>query len=324
MAILVTGGAGYIGSHTVLELVKEKENVIVLDSLECGHKEAVIGATLVEGSTNDKALLERLFKKYDIEAVIHFAGYISVEESMRDPLKYYNNNVSGIINLLEAMQQNNVFKIIFSSTAAVYGEEKEEPFLETDKLSPYSVYGKTKLMAENILEDSKLAYGISYIALRYFNACGADKNGEIGEAHKNETHLIPLVLQTVLGQRGSINIYGTDYNTKDGTCIRDYVHVSDLARAHVLALEKLRRDNQSGVYNLGNGVGFSVKEVIDKVRFVTGVNIKENILERRKGDVPYLVASSQKARKELRFNPEYTKLEDIIQTAWQWHKNRRY
>lgn len=324
MAILVTGGAGYIGSHTVLRLIEKGEEVVVLDSLENGYKQAVVGGVLEQGSTSDVNLLDDIFCKYNIEAIIHFAAYISVEESMKDPLKYYNNNVVGTINLLNRAIRNNVDKIIFSSTAAVYDSGKDEPLLETDITCPKSVYGKTKLMVEEILESFRLAYGTSYIVLRYFNACGADVSGLIGEAHKVETHLIPLVLQVALGERESIHIYGTDYDTKDGTCIRDYIHVSDLADAHILALEKLRRDNKSGVYNLGNGVGFSVREVVDKARLVTGVDIKEEVEGRRSGDVPYLVASSDKAKKELGFNPRYKKLEDIIKTAWNWHQNRRF
>lgn len=324
MAILVTGGAGYIGSHAVLKLVERQEEVVVLDTLENGYKEALVGGVLKEGSTNDRELLDKIFSEYDIDAIMHFAAYISVEESMKDPLKFYNNNVAGTINLLDAAVRNNVDKIIFSSTAAVYGEGKNRPLLETDITNPGSVYGKTKLMVEDILENVRLAYGMSYIVLRYFNACGADKSGLIGESHKVETHLIPLVLQVASGERDSIHIYGTDYDTKDGTCIRDYVHVSDLADAHVLALEKLRRDNRSGIYNLGNGVGFSVREVVDKAREVTGVNIREEIEGRREGDVPYLVASSEKAREELGFRPKYKDLEGIIDTAWNWHRNKRF
>lgn len=324
MAILVTGGAGYIGSHAVLKLVERQEEVVVLDTLENGYKEAILGGVLRKGSTNDRELLDKIFSEYDIDAIMHFAACISVEESMKDPLKFYNNNVAGTINLLDVAVRNNVDKIIFSSTAAVYGEGKNRPLLETDITNPRSVYGKTKLMAEDVLENARLAYGISYIVLRYFNACGADKSGLIGEAHKVETHLIPIVLQVASGERESIHIYGTDYDTKDGTCIRDYVHVSDLADAHVLALEKLRRDNRSGIYNLGNGVGFSVREVVDKARLVTGVNIREEIEARREGDVPYLVASSEKARDELGFRPKYKDLEEIIDTAWNWHRNKRF
>lgn len=324
MAILVAGGAGYIGSHTVLKLIERREEVVVLDSLENGHEEAVVGGVLERGSTNDRELLDKIFRKYDIEAIMHFAAYISVEESMRDPLKYYNNNVVGTINLLDAAVKNNVHKVIFSSTAAVYGKGNNVPLVEIDSVCPESVYGNTKLMAEKILESFRLAYGMSYVVLRYFNACGADESGFIGEAHREETHLIPLVLQAALGERKSICIYGVDYDTKDGTCIRDYIHVSDLADAHILALEKLRRDNQSGIYNLGNGIGFSVRDVVDKARLVTGVDIKEEIKPRRRGDVPYLVASWDKARKELGFNPRYKGLEDIIRTAWNWHRNRKF
>lgn len=324
MAILVTGGAGYIGSHTVLELVNRNEEVIVLDNLEYGHKEAVPNGKLIVGDLKNKNFVEKVFKENDIEAVIHFAAYASVAESMSNPLRYYENNVSGTINLLNAMKNNGVSKIIFSSTAAVYYGDKSVPLNEDDLKLPKNVYGKTKLDVENILESTRVAYGINYVVLRYFNASGAHESGLIGEAHKDETHLIPIVLQVALGEREKINIYGDDYKTKDGTCIRDYIHVSDLADAHILALERLRNGGDSGIYNLGNGEGFSVKEVVDKAIKVTGIDIKSEIVERRAGDGDYLVASSKKAREELGWKPKYTKLEDIIATAWKWHKNKRY
>lgn len=324
MAVLVTGGAGYIGSHTVLELIERNEDVLVLDNLEYGHKEAVTGGKLIVGDLKNKEFVEKVFKENNIESVIHFAAYASVAESMSNPLKYYENNVSGTINLLNAMKNNNVSKIIFSSTAAVYYGDKLVPLSEDDLKLPRNVYGKTKLDIENILESVRVAHGINYVVLRYFNASGAHKSGRIGEAHRDETHLIPIVLQVALGEREKIKIYGDNYNTKDGTCIRDYIHVSDLADAHILALERLRTKNESGIYNLGNGEGFSVKEVVDKARLVTGMDIKAEIAERRAGDGDYLVASSKKAREELGWEPKYTRLEDIIATAWKWHKNKSY
>ncbi len=323
MAVLVTGGAGYIGSHTVLELIKNGEDVIVLDNLENGYKDFVLGGKLVVGDLRDIRFLESFFKNNKIEAVIHFAAYTSVEESMKDPIKYYENNVVGTINLLKAMINNNVRKIIFSSTAAVYEATKNVPLLETDILLPHNVYGKTKLDIENILESLRVAKYIDYIVLRYFNASGADKSGIIGEAHKNETHLIPLVLQVALGKRDKIYIYGDDYDTNDGTCIRDYIHVSDLAQAHVKALSKLRIDGVSDIYNLGNGKGFSVKEVIEMAKIITKMPIRQEISSKREGDVPYLVASYKKAKEELGWEPKYKNLGDIIETAWNWHKKMR-
>ena len=324
MAVLVTGGAGYIGSHTVLELIKNDEDVIILDNLENGYKEAILGGRLITGDLRDVSFVNSVFRENKIDSVIHFAAYTSVEESMRDPIKYYENNIIGTINLLNAMINNGVSKIIFSSTAAVYGVSKNTPILETDVLHPHNVYGRTKLGVENILENARSKDKINYMILRYFNASGADKSGRIGEAHKNETHLIPLVLQVALKKRDRIYIYGDDYDTKDGTCIRDYIHVSDLANAHIMELRKLELENISGIYNLGNGVGFSVKEVIEKARYITKVSIKEEITKRRAGDVPYLVSSYEKAKKELGWEPKYKDLGDIIETAWNWHKNRLY
>ena len=320
MAVLVTGGAGYIGSHTVLELIKKGEDVIVLDNLENGYRDFVLGGKLIVGDLRDGSFVEDVFKKNKIDSVLHFAAYTSVEESIKNPIKYYENNVYGTINLLKAMVNNNVDKIIFSSTAAVYGISKNTPLTETDVVMPQNIYGKTKLEVENILESVKVAHGIKYIILRYFNASGADEGGMIGEAHKNETHLIPLVLQVALGKKDKIYIYGDDYDTKDGTCIRDYIHVSDLANAHIKALDKLRLDGLSGIYNLGNGVGFSVREVIKIAKDVTKVSIKEEVTKRRKGDVPYLVASYKKAKEELGWEPKYKNLREIIETAWNWHK----
>ncbi len=321
MAVLVTGGAGYIGSHTVLELIEKNEEVIVVDNLEKGHKKAVLGGKLIVGDLRDMDFIRSVFKNNNIEAVIHFAAYIEVGESVKDPLKYYNNNVVATLNLLTAMKEAGVDKIVFSSTAATYGEPENIPIQETDKTFPTNPYGETKLAVEKALKWADKAYGIKHIILRYFNASGAHESGKIGEDHNPETHLIPLVIQVALGKRESIKIFGNDYNTPDGTCVRDYIHVSDLAQAHVLALEKLRKDGESDVYNLGNGKGFSVKEVIDVVRKVTGHSIKADDSPRRPGDPAVLVASSEKIKRELGWVPKMNDLKKIVETAWNWHKN---
>lgn len=319
VAVLVTGGAGYIGSHTVAELVEKKEEIIVVDNLEKGHRDAVAGAKLIVGDLRDKEFVKKVFLENDIEAVIHFAAYIEVGESVQNPLKYYNNNVIATLNLLTAMEEAKVDKIVFSSTAATYGEPENIPILETDRTLPTNPYGETKLAVEKALKWCDRAYGIKYIALRYFNASGAHESGEIGEDHSPESHLIPLVIQAALGKRESIKIFGNDYNTPDGTCIRDYIHVSDLANAHYLALQRLREGKESAVYNLGNGKGFSVKEVIDVVRKVTGRPIKVEDAPRRPGDPAVLVASSEKIKKELNWQPRMADLETIVSTAWKWH-----
>jgi UDP-glucose 4-epimerase len=332
VAVLVTGGAGYIGSHTVAELIEKNEEVIVVDNLEKGHREAIISnklngdsnvgnVNLLVGDLRDKDFLKEAFSKNDIEAVIHFAAYIEVGESVANPLKYYNNNVISTLNLLTAMKDAGVNKIVFSSTAATYGEPENIPILETDKTFPTNPYGETKLAVEKALRWADNAYGIKHVILRYFNASGAHVSGCIGEDHSPETHLIPLVIQTALGKRESIKIFGNDYNTPDGTCVRDYIHVSDLANAHYLALQSLRRGEESKIYNLGNGKGFSVKEVIDVVRKVTGRPIKAENAPRRPGDPAILVASSEKIRKELNWKPQMADLETIVSTAWEWHKN---
>lgn len=320
MAILVTGGAGYIGSHTVAQLLEKNEEIIILDNLERGHSEAILGGKLVVGDLRDREFLKKFFSENDIEAVIHFAAYIEVGESTVDPLKFYNNNVVSTLNLLTAMKESGVNKIVFSSTAATYGEPKNIPILETDPNLPTNPYGETKLTVEKALKWADSCLGIKHVILRYFNACGAHISGKIGEDHSPETHLIPLILQVALGKREDIKIFGDDYTTPDGTCIRDYIHVSDLADAHVLALEKLRRDNTSSIYNLGNGKGFSVKEVIDIARKVTGEPIKSVMAPRRTGDPAVLVASSKKIIDELNWSPKYADLEKIIETAWAWHK----
>lgn len=271
MAILVCGGAGYIGSHAVLELIKKEEEVIIIDNLQTGHKDAVIdGATFYQGDIRNEDFLVSIFEKENIDAVMHFAADSLVGESMQNPLKYYDNNVSGAISLLKVMQKRNVKNIIFSSTAATYGDPIEMPIKENAITNPTNAYGETKLAIEKMLKWSEKAYGINYIILRYFNVAGADFSGLIGEDHRPETHLIPIVLEVAQGKREYINVYGDDYPTPDGTCIRDYIHVVDLVHAHILSLEKLKREKKSAIYNLGNGNGYSVKEVIEVARKVTG------------------------------------------------------
>ncbi|MGG1877532.1 UDP-glucose 4-epimerase GalE [Paenibacillus cisolokensis] len=321
MAILVTGGAGYIGSHTVAELLERGEEVVVIDNLQTGHREALLGGKLYEGDLRDKALLKKLFAENEIEAVIHFAANSLVGESMKDPVKYYDNNVFGTLCLLEAMNEADVRKIVFSSTAATYGEPEKVPIAESDRTQPTNVYGETKLMMERMMSWFDQVLGIKYVSLRYFNAAGSHASGKIGEDHRPESHLIPLVLQTALKQRSHISVFGEDYDTPDGTCIRDYIHVSDLADAHLRAVDYLRRGEQSNVFNLGNGLGFSVKEVIETSKQVTGVDIPVVVEARRAGDPAVLVASSEKARTVLGWNPVRVKLEDIIESAWRWHSS---
>lgn len=321
MAVLVTGGAGYIGSHTVAELLSQGEEVIILDNLEKGHKEAVLGGKLVQADLRSIEQVREVFRENDIEAVIHFAAYIEVGESVADPLKYYNNNVISSLNLLTVMQENGVKKIVFSSTAATYGIPDSIPIKETDKTVPINPYGETKLAVEKILKWADNAYAIKHVVLRYFNACGAHISGAIGEAHSPESHLIPIILQVAQGKRDEIKLFGSDYDTFDGTCVRDYVHVSDLAQAHVLALKHLRNGAQSDVFNLGNGKGFSNRQVVEVARDVTGMPIKAVDAPRRPGDPAVLVASSEKAMKVLGWKPEFADLDKIVETAWNWHKN---
>jgi UDP-glucose 4-epimerase len=322
MAILVCGGAGYIGSHTVSELLDQGEEVVVIDHLVQGHRAAVLErAHLYTGDLRDSDLLDRVFTEQTITAVIHFAADSLVGESMEDPLKYYDNNVYGTLCLLKAMHKYDVRHIVFSSTAATYGEAQRVPILETDPTQPTNPYGETKLAIEKMLKWCDEAYGIKYVALRYFNVAGAHVDGKLGEDHSPETHLIPIILQVAQGKREKINIYGDDYDTPDGTCIRDYIHVTDLANAHILALAKLKQDGTSTVYNLGNGNGFSVKEVIDAARKVTGHEIPAEVAERRKGDPARLVASAEKAMRELNWQPQHPSLEQIIATAWAWFQH---
>ena len=323
--ILVTGGAGYIGSHAALALSKAGYEVIILDNLSYGHQEIidhVVKVKLIVGDTSDRATLDRLFTDYKIDAVMHFAAYIAVGESVKEPGKYYRNNVASTLNLLEAMLAHDINKIVFSSTCAVYGMPKEVPMTEHHPHNPLSPYAVSKDMVEQILQDFDTAFNLKYVAFRYFNACGADPSGLLGEDHHPETHLIPLALLTALKKRESLYIFGTDYDTPDGTCVRDYIHVNDLADAHVLGLEYLLSGGSSDVFNLGNGNGFSVKEVIETAREVTGLEIKAIESDRRGGDAPILVGSSKKVRDKLGWNPNYADLKKIISHAWQWHQKR--
>lgn len=322
MTILVLGGAGYIGSHTVYELIDKGEDVVIVDNLETGYKEAVHQkARFYEGDIRNRSFIDSVFDREKIDAVIHFAANSLVGESMTNPLKYYDNNLGGTKVLLESMVAHKVDKIVFSSTAATYGEPERVPILETDKTQPTNTYGETKLSMERMFHWTGKAHGLRYVSLRYFNACGAHKSGTIGEAHNPESHLIPLILQVPNGQREAISIYGDDYDTKDGTCVRDYIHVTDLAQAHILAVDYLMKGNESNIFNLGNGVGFTVKEVIEAARKVTGAPIKAILAPRRDGDPAVLIASSEKAQRVLGWKPEYTDLEEIIASAWKWHKN---
>ena len=320
MAILVLGGAGYIGSHTVYELIDAGRDVVVADNLLTGFRAAVHPkARFYQLDIRDRSALDELFTKEKIEGVIHFAASSQVGESMSDPLKYYDNNLYGTMVLLQSMVAHGVDKIVFSSTAATYGEPESVPILETDRTDPTNCYGETKLAMEHMMRWVSRAHGLKYVALRYFNACGAHPSGAIGEAHNPETHLIPLILQVPNGQREKISIFGADYPTKDGTCIRDYIHVSDLAQAHILALDHLLQGGESDVFNLGNGVGFTVKEVIDVARAVTGHPIPAETCPRRAGDPAQLIASSKKAVEQLGWKPKYHVLNTIIASAWKWH-----
>lgn len=320
MKVLVCGGAGYIGSHTVYELIDRGHEVVVFDSLVKGHKGAVHkNAKLYVGDLRDSAAIDRVFQENKIDAVIDFAAFSLVGESCSQPLMYFDNNVYGTLRLLEAMNRAGVKKIVFSSTAATYGEPKNIPIVESDPTEPINPYGETKLTVEKMLKWSDAAYGIKYVVLRYFNAAGAHISGEIGEDHSPESHLIPIILQAAAGVRDHISIFGEDYPTEDGTCVRDYIHVTDLADAHIKALEKLERDNTSATYNLGNGKGFSVKEVIECAKEVSGRPIKVLAEGRRAGDPPVLIASSEKAIEELGWTPKFNTLPQIIETAWKWH-----
>ncbi|MCL1982062.1 MAG: UDP-glucose 4-epimerase GalE [Clostridiales bacterium] len=320
--VLVPGGAGYIGSHTVYALVESGAEVVVIDNLETGYEKAIHPkARFYRGDIRDCAFLDSVFSHESIDAVIHFAANSLVGESMTDPLKYYDNNVGGTRCLLRSMVRHNINIVVFSSTAAVYGEPENIPILESDRTAPANAYGETKLAMERMFGWTELAHGIRYVSLRYFNACGAHECGEIGEAHKPETHLIPIVLQAAGGKRENVSVYGSDYDTRDGTCVRDYVHVMDLAEAHVLAVDHLLKGGKSDIFNLGNGVGFTVSEVIKTAENVTGRPIPVAVAPRRAGDPAQLVASSQKARDVLGWNPRTPSLKAIVGTAWHWHRS---
>ncbi len=320
--ILIVGGAGYIGSHVNKLLNKNGYETVVFDNLEKGHREAVKWGTLEVGDLGNIEEIEAVFNKYPIEAVFDFASYIEVGESVKDPEKYYLNNVKNTLNLLSVMRKHNVNKIIFSSTAAVFGMPERIPISEDDAKQPINPYGKTKLMVENIFKDYDAAYGLRFVAFRYFNACGADKDGEIGEWHEPESHLIPILLEVAQGKREFFQLNGTDYATEDGTCIRDYVHVEDLAQAHLLGLKHLLDGGESKFYNLGSGKGYSNKQVMETAKEVTGVDFKVVYGPRRAGDPDKLLASSEKIKQELGWEPKYTDLKEIIQTAWNWQQKK--
>ena len=325
--ILVTGGAGYIGSHAVKALEDRGFEAIVLDSLVYGHRDLIetnLKAKLVAGDINDRAFLDRLFSTTKIDAVMHFAAFAYVGESVTDPAKYYRNNVVGTLTLLDAMREHGVTNFVFSSTCATYGNPQSIPITEDHPQNPINPYGEGKLAIERVLKDYDPAYGLKSVIFRYFNAAGADPDGLFGEDHNPETHLIPLILQAAAGKRAAISVFGTDYDTPDGTCIRDYIHVTDLAQAHVLGLEYLLEHQTSQIFNLGNGNGFSVKEVVDTARQVTGKEIAIEECPRRAGDPAVLIGSSTKARQMLGWEPKYADLNAIVNHAWNWHQSRHF
>lgn len=324
MDILVCGGAGYIGSHMVRHLQERGHGVVVFDNLSTGHREAVGEAPLVVGDLLDPDALARLFQASRFDAVIHFCALSLVGASMTEPNRYYQNNVTGSLNLLQAMQQAGVEQLVFSSTAAVFGHPESELIDEDHPTRPINPYGASKLMVERMLADAAQAYGLRSVALRYFNAAGADTSGELGESHDPETHLIPNVLRAALGQGSGLKVFGDDYATRDGTCVRDYIHVNDLAAAHLAAVEFMATHAGAHVFNLGNGQGFSVLEVIEAARAITGARIDFERAPRRAGDPPVLVASSAKAREQLGWVPGYTDIGAIIESAWRWHRRQRY
>ncbi|ERJ13098.1 UDP-glucose 4-epimerase GalE [Haloplasma contractile] len=321
MAVLVCGGAGYIGSHTVYELIDNEYDVVIIDNLQTGHRNAIHEkARFYEGDIRDRDFLNQVLENETIDAVIHFAANSLVGESMTDPYTYYDNNVRGTLVLLSALRDYGIDKIVFSSTAAVYGEAKNIPIVETEQAIPTNTYGETKLAMEKMFKWFDVAHNIKYISLRYFNVAGAHKSSRIGEDHSPETHLIPLVLQVPLGKREHIGIFGDDYDTADGTCIRDYIHVTDLANAHILAVESLLKGSNSNIFNLGNGEGFSVKQIIEAARVVTGHPIPAKVTPRRAGDPAKLIASNKKAKEILGWDPKYTDVKDVIKSAWDWHE----
>jgi UDP-glucose-4-epimerase GalE len=322
--ILVTGGAGYIGSHYVLYERERGNDVVVLDNMVYGHPEAVLDAPCVNGDLTDRATLDRVFAEYKVDAVVHFAAFASVGESVSYPERYWNNNVKGTLTLLDAMRDHGITKFLFSSSCATYGDPQYVPMDEKHPQNPINPYGESKYVCEKILSSYDHAHGLRFVSLRYFNAAGADPQGRIGESHDPESHLIPLILQTASGKREAITVFGNDYPTPDGTAIRDYIHILDLAQAHALALARLRDGGESAFFNLGTEKGFSVREVIGVCEKVTGrkVNVKDG--PRRAGDPPRLVASAAKAKSELGWAPKYTDLEETVLTAWQWETNRRF
>jgi UDP-glucose 4-epimerase len=323
MSILVLGGAGYIGSHAVYQLIDQGEKVVVIDSLETGHRQAIHpDATFYEGDIRHIDFVRDVFEKESIQAVVHFAANSLVGESMEDPLKYFDNNVYGTQVLLRVMVEHDVKHIVFSSTAATYGEPETVPITETMPTNPANTYGETKLTMEKLMKWTAHAHGIRYVSLRYFNVAGARETGEIGEDHRPETHLVPIILQAALGQRPHITIFGEDYDTEDGTCVRDYVHVEDLIQAHLLALDYLKDGGKSDIFNLGSSQGFSVKEMIDTARQVTGEEIPAKSGERRAGDPSVLIASSDKAKAVLHWQPSRTSITKIMEDAWHWHTKR--
>lgn len=320
MSILVLGGAGYIGSHAVDQLINKGYEVVVVDNLQTGHKQSIHDkATFYQGDIRDKTFMQEVFKKEGIDGVIHFAANSLVGESVEKPLMYFNNNVYGTQIVLEVMEEFNVKYIVFSSTAATYGEPKAMPIVETMETNPENPYGESKLMMEKMMKWCDKAYGMRYVALRYFNVAGAKSDASIGEDHDPETHLIPIILQTALGQREYLGIYGDDYDTPDGTCIRDYVYIEDLIAAHIAALDYLQKGNESNIFNLGSNTGYSVKEMLEAAREVTGKEIPAKVLPRRQGDPSKLVASSEKAKTILAWQPQVTDIKQIIKTAWDWH-----
>lgn len=321
MRVLLTGGAGYVGSHVLREMLAAGYDAVVLDHLSKGHKESVPADVPLEiVDLADKAALDRVFAQYQPEAVLHFAGYTEVGESVGNPGRYFRNNLSNGVNLLDAMVEHGVKMIVFSSTAAVYGEPQEVPITEDHPKAPTNPYGESKLFFERVLARYEHAHGVRSVSLRYFNAAGAHPQAEIGEDHHPESHLIPIILQVALGKRERLSIFGTDYPTPDGTCVRDYVHVCDLASAHLLALQSLQNGAASDAFNLGNGRGFSIKEVIAAAEAVVGKPIPAVAAARRPGDPAVLVASSEKAKRVLGWQPRFTDLRSIVETAWQWHK----
>lgn len=323
MKILVVGGAGYIGSHMVKMLDLAEHDVVVLDNLSNGYSDAVKYGDFIEGDIANKSLLDRLFKNNNFDGVIHFASYIQVGESVLNPSMYYRNNVTNTLTLLDAMVEHGIKYFIFSSTAAIFGEPEYSPIDESHIKAPINPYGQSKLMVEKILADFDLAYGLKSVSLRYFNAAGADPDGELGERHIPETHLIPLVLQAASGRRDVITIFGDNYDTPDGTCVRDYIHINDLCSAHLLALEYLNRDGESKSFNMGNGQGYSIKEVIETVKLVTGKDVNIQVGDRREGDPACLVADSKLIQSELGWKPEFSELETIIRHAWGWEKKSK-